>query len=320
MSFSKNSILVQDFREPGFAPFKKTFLSDDAYAEALSAMLPMCVDAVPIRRTAREILLSRRSILPAKDWWWIGGRMCAGGETKEEAMVRIFKQDTGLELNAERFTLVAVLDHQWKDRQQFPQNRGSHTPAYTFIVELSADEEEVAAANLETKEYVSHVLRGFNYTQIVQTGMLPQVLAVYDHIFPQPKVAPALGKMKKVSSDARRTIYEFNAPDSGFSTQYFEVHQSVPLGNHFHTGKEEYFTIMSGGGWYYSVPCDPETGAPLTTLTRERVETMSAITVPAYTAHTFVLDPGSTMYCYSTAPYDDTNKDMLSCVLVDPKK
>jgi dTDP-4-dehydrorhamnose 3,5-epimerase-like enzyme len=120
----------------------------------------------------------------------------------------------------------------------------------------------------------------------------------------------AIGALALVSEDNRRRIREFNGSD--FSLQGFEIYAAIPLGNHFHEKKEETFVLTSGKGKLLTqnILVD-EDGARSVGDVREFIlEAPMVIRVPRYVAHTFVLDPGSTMMCFSSAPFNPDDKDM----------
>lgn len=121
-----------------------------------------------------------------------------------------------------------------------------------------------------------------------------------------------IGKIMPVHEDARRAIAEYNGDD--FSVQYFEVKERIPLGNHFHKGKFEVFIILRGSGIVVTCPIG-EDGIPTAEKTVTEIGNLSVVKIPPYTAHTFYLDPGTKMTCFSSAPFDEKNQDMMKFVL-----
>lgn len=117
----------------------------------------------------------------------------------------------------------------------------------------------------------------------------------------------AVNPLVVASDDARRTISEFNG--THYAVQHFVMHEALPVGKHYHRGKDEHFYFLRGGGEYRWYPVD-ETGAPLGSVQATTIFAGDEVYVPAYTAHMFVLEPGTEMVCYSTAPFDadDLNK------------
>ena len=118
-------VLVQSYTEPGYEPIPSLRLSDDEYGRALQCFVGACTDAVPINIKERSMFLARRRSRPMTGWWLIGGKMMPD-ELKEQSMVRCFQRETKLELPPESFSLVAVFDYRWKNRQQEPQQIGCH--------------------------------------------------------------------------------------------------------------------------------------------------------------------------------------------------
>lgn len=122
-------------------------------------------------------------------------------------------------------------------------------------------------------------------------------------------------------SDHRRTIFEANCPEEGFSLQGFDVKFRLPLGKHFHEGKHETFKILAGSGFvflyridYFSEQIDPAK------IQRLQLTAGSVVHVPPMTAHTFYLEPGSRMICFSTEAFDEKNKDMCAFSELEEKE
>lgn len=177
------NILVSSYTEPGHKPIPSLRLTDDEYARAVQSGVFACADIFPISRSRRVIFLATRDSKPMTGLWGIGGRMSAA-ETKEEAAVRNFKRETGLELTQSRLTLAAVFDYRWKNRQQYPQDMGCHMSAYTFTVELTAEELVYASANLDPNEYKQGVgLVPYDRYQLIEENVAPPILWLYDHVF-----------------------------------------------------------------------------------------------------------------------------------------
>ncbi len=121
-----------------------------------------------------------------------------------------------------------------------------------------------------------------------------------------------VGKITPVHEDNRRAIAECNG--DGFSIQHFEVKERIPLGNNFHRGKFEVFTILRGGGVVITRPIG-EDGNPIGAEEITELQPLSVVKIPPYTAHTFYLNPGTTMTCFSSAQFDEQNQDMTKFVL-----
>jgi quercetin dioxygenase-like cupin family protein len=119
-----------------------------------------------------------------------------------------------------------------------------------------------------------------------------------------------VGTMRLAHQDERRSIYEYGG--EGFSIQRFVVHQRVPFGNHFHRRKTETFFIVKGGGDLYMQPAD---------LLTNRGNKWSLVAgefavIPPFTAHAFMLEPGSEMICHSSEPFDPSDPDMHQCKII----
>jgi mannose-6-phosphate isomerase-like protein (cupin superfamily) len=109
-----------------------------------------------------------------------------------------------------------------------------------------------------------------------------------------------LGMIAFVLEDERRELSEFDTEYADFSVQRFVVKERIPLGNHYHTKKDEVFVILSGRGRVIlqkvGVNKNGETTLPL--------KKGSVVYIPKNTAHTFLLEIGSEMICFSTKAFD----------------
>lgn len=120
------------------------------------------------------------------------------------------------------------------------------------------------------------------------------------------------GRLREVHTDIRRTLMEYNGED--FAVTAIAVHQRVPLGNHYHEKKTETFVITKGRGVVFTKSIDDSAAQIEAVSLHEGV----VVHVPPRTAHTFILDPGSTLTCYSSARFDEDDQDMVSYELLFP--
>ncbi len=165
-----STLYVEDQRHA----MKPSFLTDETYSQVLDNAIIVCTDAAIVNQQGRTIFLAKRRAKPMPGWWWIGGRRKAG-ESPIQGMLRNFKRETTLDLPAERFKPVAICEYHWKDREQAPQENGSHNLAHTYAVELLAVELETARRNLEAKEYrAGEGLREFSYDELVAQDAWPE--------------------------------------------------------------------------------------------------------------------------------------------------
>ena len=149
----------------------------------MQAFVIVCTDAIVVDRKKRTVWLARRAVLPMKGLWIIGGRRFAG-EAALDSITRCFKRETGLTVTPERFSFIMATEYRWKDREQEPQNLGSHNLSYTFAVELTAEERITAANSLEKKEYQPGFgLQEFDRERSVREHVHPVILDLYDEIF-----------------------------------------------------------------------------------------------------------------------------------------
>lgn len=121
-------------------------------------------------------------------------------------------------------------------------------------------------------------------------------------------------------SDHRRTIFEVNF-SGGFSLQGFDIKMRLAFGKHFHERKHETFKILSGTGIVFLYPVD-FAGEKIDPSKTKRIELTagSVVYVPPGTAHTFYLEPGSRMVCFSTAPFSQEDPDMVGFPELEEKE
>lgn len=156
-------------------------LSDEAYEEALSSLIIVCADALIVDRAARTVYLATRRALPLPGPWLIGGRISAG-DLPEDGIAHLMKRETGLSVESARFTFLSMHRYLFTKRQQVPQEKGSDTLAYTYAVELSA--EERASVVLDPEEYdASKGLRAYDRALLIEEGVHQAVVDLYDEVF-----------------------------------------------------------------------------------------------------------------------------------------
>ena len=114
-------------------------------------------------------------------WWWIGGGMQTN-HTLTEAVAANWLRETQLPISSNRFVLRACTDYFWKDRQQTPQDIGTHTLGLTFSLEIT--EEEAARIRLDPNEYDAAAgFTKFNRAQLVEAEVYPAIIDLYALIF-----------------------------------------------------------------------------------------------------------------------------------------
>ncbi len=116
------------------------------------------------------------------------------------------------------------------------------------------------------------------------------------------------GILEHAHTDDRRVIFECNLSTS--SVQLFVITAAIPLGNHYHKKRQETFVIVHGKGKCAYLSLD-EKGRPLGEQMLLSLEQSSVIQIKPFTAHALQLDPGSTMLCYSSIPFDPDDPDMF---------
>lgn len=119
-----------------------------------------------------------------------------------------------------------------------------------------------------------------------------------------------VGSLSPVHKDHRREIFECNFADC--SLQDLEICSGLPLGNHYHARKDELFIILDGGGLCFSQDVTPS-GHGTGEVTCHVVEKGTVVRIHRFTAHAFLLRPGSRMLCFSSCRHapDDMHPFIL---------
>ncbi|MBI2121736.1 MAG: hypothetical protein HYT98_01305 [Candidatus Sungbacteria bacterium] len=116
--------------------------------------------------------------------------------------------------------------------------------------------------------------------------------------------------------DNRRIIEEFNCTEGGFSVgRFFIKNDDKALGNHYHRDKEETFVILDGSGIVVTQKL-LTSGNPLGPVERTELQPDSVVKIMRYTAHAFLLKPGSRMICYSSAAFNLENQDLIPYIVI----
>lgn len=118
-----------------------------------------------------------------------------------------------------------------------------------------------------------------------------------------------IGKMALAHTDHRRSLSEVNGPN--FSVKNIEVFEKIPIGNHYHERKTETFIVTGGSGkLFLEAISHPDSEVETYELFKG-----SVVKIEPFIAHTFVLEPGSSMICVSSAPFNPDDMDMVSHIL-----
>lgn len=158
-------------------------VSPEMYSKFLDHFISVCTDVIIVDFTRKTCFLAKRISKPMSGWWIMGGRMFAG-ENENEAIRRNFKRETSLDVEAKRFVFARMCRTLWKDRQQEPKDRGCDNLAYTFYVELTKEEREQVAENLDPKEYdPSFGLQEFDFARLTKENVHQEILDLYLQIF-----------------------------------------------------------------------------------------------------------------------------------------
>ncbi len=172
---------IRTFRQDPDHTMQPKFLSEAVYAEAMESMVIVNTDVVIIDPATRSLYLAKRKALPHSDWWIIGGRVMAG-EPLEQAATRNFVRETKLQVSPESFRFITLYRYLWSQRSQEPQDAGSDNLAFTYALELSAD--QIKSISLDATEYGSEGLHKFNQEALQANHVHPMLIDLYRRIFP----------------------------------------------------------------------------------------------------------------------------------------
>jgi hypothetical protein len=167
---------------PSFA-MPQVYLSEDAYGKAMESLIIVCADVLFINRARRTVFLAKRLASPLPGLWVIGGRLFAG-ECERDGAQRCVARETGLSLEAHRFSPLCMNRYICPVRKQPPQEKGSDTMAYTFLAELLPDELGFASDHLDPDEYdTTFGVQEFSRERLVQEDARQALLDMYDLAF-----------------------------------------------------------------------------------------------------------------------------------------
>ena len=162
----------------------RKFLSDETYTEAIESFVIVDADVLFVNRTNKSVfLLARRKVKPMQGVWLIGGRIFAG-EPELDAIVRLVKREAGLDIAPDRFEYLRINRYIWTNREQEPQNKGSDNLCYTFALEVSDEEKNIASAHLDPHEYDTTMgLQEFDKEMLEKESIHKAIRDLYELVF-----------------------------------------------------------------------------------------------------------------------------------------
>lgn len=158
-------------------------LPAEIYKQALAAMILVCTDALIIDPHSKKVYLARRRHRPMRNHlWFIGGRRFPG-ETSTESIKRCLNRETSLKLPDRRFVYVDEYEYLFEDREQKPENAGTHSLSHTFAVFLKPEEILLAARTLDPEEYFQEDgLMALDRLDFNKLGVHEAIADVYDRV------------------------------------------------------------------------------------------------------------------------------------------
>lgn len=161
------------------------WVSQASYLETAMKMVIPCTDAVVLLKGDHKALwLGKRTILPMRGIWCIGGRIFFNDRTLEESVARCVELETGLRLLPERFSYVCANFYSWIKVAQgdFP---GKNIAA-VYKCEVTEAELNQMSHGLSQTEYDRGFgLQRFDRARLVDESVHQAMVDIYDRIFPK---------------------------------------------------------------------------------------------------------------------------------------
>lgn len=135
-------------------------------------------------------------------------------------------------------------------------------------------------------------------------GLEKQAREEYNEIMAIPIADP-------LQDDNRRELHELNNKEEGWSVQAFLMKAGIkdqPVGKHYHEKKVEVFLMLEGR--VEELLTAHKTAKEVAVAANLGPGTL--IVIPKLVAHTFYMEPGSRMLCYSSRAFDSKDKDMVA--------
>lgn len=121
------------------------------------------------------------------------------------------------------------------------------------------------------------------------------------------------GTIGPTPPDPRRTIMEYNFRRCSFAN--FTVHEPEPLGQCYWTKRFGIFVFTNGGGRILTRELN-ESGKPRADASECEIGPRSVISIPPFTAFTFIMEPGTKFVRFTSAPFNERDKDLNRFPLV----
>ncbi|OGY98976.1 MAG: hypothetical protein A2945_03985 [Candidatus Liptonbacteria bacterium RIFCSPLOWO2_01_FULL_52_25] len=197
------------YHEDGFQSIEKTWLTDEEYEKVLRSKVLACTDVVFVNRRKRTFYLAWRKALPMTGWFWMGGNRGGINAPLTKGLVAVILDETKLTtITPDRLILRGLMEYFWKDRAQAPQHLGCHMLGLTFSADITED--EARAITLDPKEYGEDELREFTREDLVRERVFPNVIDMYDLVFPPANLwhAVLISFKPDTPEEIRRDIYD----------------------------------------------------------------------------------------------------------------
>jgi hypothetical protein len=179
---------VNSYRDP-LAPdvevsTRDQWISQEAYSEVVQKSIVPCTDVVFLNKKEKVLYLGKRSVLPMKGIWFMGGRMFFNDRSPQESIARCVEMETGVRIKLERFEFICTNLYSWIKVAQgdFPgKNLG-----LTYGCDITAAEVEQISHGLSATEYDKEFgLQRFDRARLVDAKVHPAIIDIYDQLFPK---------------------------------------------------------------------------------------------------------------------------------------
>lgn len=197
------------YHEDGFQPIEKVRLNDEEYGRVLQSKVLANTDVVFTNSKRRTIYLARRKALPMRGWFWMGGNRGGINMPLTQGLLAVIEAETKLStITASRLKLRALIEYFWKDRSQAPQEMGCHMLGLTYSADIT--DEEARSITLDPNEYEERVLREFTREELVRENVFPNILDMYDLLFPSPALwhVVLISFRAETPEETRQWIYD----------------------------------------------------------------------------------------------------------------
>lgn len=112
------------------------FLEKDKFLEIINNTPLVSIDLI-VKNEKNEVLLGLRKNKPAQGYWFVPGGRILKNEKIKDALSRISKTETGLEIDITKAKLLGVYDHIYNDNFAGSYGINTHYVVIAFEINLN---------------------------------------------------------------------------------------------------------------------------------------------------------------------------------------